>query len=107
MSKNEEQEKMLGKLQFKLIYLIFFILLITGLLTSVIFFILSYFKIVRFLFPRGAMGYVLALLIVSLILGTAIGYLLTMRFFNHLENYLLQRKKSLMVILVLRFLIHL
>jgi signal transduction histidine kinase len=93
MSKNEEQEKMLGKLQFKLIYLIFFILLITGLLTSVIFFILSYFKIVRFLFPRGAMGYVLALLIVSLILGTAIGYFLTRRFFKPLRELSAATKK--------------
>ena len=93
MSKIEDQEKMLGKLQFKLIYLIFFILLITGLLTTVIFFILSYFKIVRFLFPRGAMGYVLALLIISLILGTAIGYFLTMRFFKPLRELSAATKK--------------
>lgn len=93
MNKDQEQDKMLGKLQFKLVYLIFFILLITGLLTTVIFFILSYFKIVIFPFPRGAMGYILALLITSLVLGTAIGYFLTIRFFKPLRELSAATKK--------------
>ena len=93
MSKNQDQDKQLGKLQFKLVYLIFIILLITGLLTAVIFFILSYFRIVRFLFPRGAMGYILALLITSLVLGTAIGYFLTLRFFKPLRELSAATKK--------------
>lgn len=90
---NRKREKLSGKLQFKLVYLIFNILLITLFLTTVVFFLLARFRVVIVPIPRNGFGYILALLITCLIVGTSIGYFVTYKFFVPLRELTAATKK--------------
>lgn len=69
-----KRNRLSGKLRFKIIYMIFNALLISGIITGVVIYILSIMKALTFQEgPLGGFGIIIALLITSIILATFIG----------------------------------
>ena len=81
-----KKTKLSGKLRLRLAYLFFNVLLIANILTALIFYILTFFKIIIFPGRFGTFGYIIALLITSLIIGTFFGYFITERYFRPLKQ---------------------
>lgn len=83
---NNKKIKLSGKLRIRLAYIFFNVLLISNILTAGIFYILSFFKIIIFPGKLGTFGYIVAMLITSLIIGTFFGYFLSERYFRPLKQ---------------------
>lgn len=83
---NKNNRKLSLKLRFKLTYVFFNVLLISGILTAVIFYFLTFFKIIIYPGKIGPFGYIVAMLITSLIIGTFFGYFLSERYFRPLKQ---------------------
>lgn len=83
---NNGKPKLSGKLRLRLAYIFFNVLLISNILTAVIFYILSFFKIIIYPGRIGPFGYIIAMLITSLIIGTFFGYFLSERYFRPLKQ---------------------
>lgn len=81
-----KKTKLSGKLRLRLAYLFFNVLLIANILTALIFYILTFFKIIIFPGRFGTFGYIIAMLITSLIIGTFFGYFITERYFRPLKQ---------------------
>lgn len=79
-------KKLSGKLRLRLAFIFFNVLLVSGILTASIFYILSFFKILIYPGKVGTLGYIIALLITSLIIGTFFGYFLSERYFRPLKQ---------------------
>ena len=69
-------KKLSGKLRLRLAYIFFNVLLISNILTAIIFFILSFFKILIYPGKVGTFGLIVAMIITSLIIGTFFGYII-------------------------------
>ncbi len=83
---NKNNRKLSLKLRLKLTYIFFNVLLISGILTAVIFYFLTFFKIIIYPGKIGPFGYIVAMLITSLIIGTFFGYFLSERYFRPLKQ---------------------
>ena len=83
---NKNNRKLSLKLRLKLTYIFFNVLLISGILTAVIFYFLTFFKIIIYPGKLGPFGYIVAMLITSLIIGTFFGYFLSERYFRPLKQ---------------------
>ena len=83
---NKNNRKLSLKLRLKLTYIFFNVLLISGILTAVIFYFLTFFKIIIYPGRLGPFGYIVAMLITSLIIGTFFGYFLSERYFRPLKQ---------------------
>lgn len=83
---NNYNAKLSGKLRLRLAYIFFNVLLISNILTAIIFYILSFFKIIIYPGKLGTFGYIIAMLITSLIIGTFFGYFLSERYFRPLKQ---------------------
>ena len=83
---NKNNRKLSLKLRLKLTYIFFNVLLISGIITAVIFYFLTFFKIIIYPGKIGPFGYIVAMLITSLIIGTFFGYFLSERYFRPLKQ---------------------
>ena len=84
---NKKRVKLSAKLKFKIIYLIFNILLFSGILTGVIMYLLTIMKALTFRpGPFGGIEVILALLITSIIVGTVIGTFFAYRTITPIKN---------------------
>ena len=83
---NKNNRKLSLKLRLKLTYIFFNVLLISGILTAVIFYFLTFFKIIIYPGKIGPFGYIVAMLITSLIIGTFFGYFISERYFRPLKQ---------------------
>ena len=79
-------KKLSGKLRLRLAYIFFNVLLISNILTAIIFFILSFFKILIYPGKVGTFGLIVAMIITSLIIGTFLGYIITERYFRPIKQ---------------------
>ena len=82
----KRSEKLSAKLRIRLTLIFFNVLLVSGILTTVIFFVLSTLNILIYPGKIGSFGYVIALFITSLIIGTIFGYFLTDKYFSPLKK---------------------
>lgn len=80
------KKKLSGKLRIRLAYIFFNVLLIANILTAIIFYILSFFKILIYPGKIGTFGLIVAMIITSLIIGTLSGYILSERYFRPLKQ---------------------
>ena len=80
------EHKLSVKLRLKLAYIFFNVLLIANILTAIMFYFLSFFKILIFPGKLGTFGYIVAMLITSLIIGTFFGYFLSKRYLRPLKQ---------------------
>ena len=79
-------KKLSGKLRLKLVYIFFNVLLISNILTAIIFYILSFFRILIYPGKIGTLGLIIAMMITSLIIGTCSGYIISERYFRPLKQ---------------------
>lgn len=82
----KRSEKLSAKLRIRLTLIFFNVLLVSGILTTVIFFVLSTLNILIYPGKIGSLGYVIALFITSLIIGTIFGYFITDKYFSPLKK---------------------
>lgn len=80
------EHKLSVKLRLKLAYIFFNVLLIANILTAITFYLLTFFKILIFPGKLGTFGYIVAMLITSLIIGTFFGYFLSKRYLRPLKQ---------------------
>lgn len=80
------KKKLSGKLRLRLTYIFFNVMLIANILTAIIFYILSFFKILIYPGKIGTFGLIVAMIITSLIIGTLSGYILSERYFRPLKQ---------------------
>ncbi len=84
---DKKRVKLSAKLKFKIIYIIFNILLFSGILTGIIMFILTSMKALTFEpGPLGGFEVIIALLITSIIVGTPIGTFIAYRTITPIKN---------------------
>ena len=90
----KRSEKLSAKLRIRLTLIFFNVLLVSGIITTVIFFVLSTLNILIYPGKIGSLGYVIALFITSLIIGTIFGYFLTDKYFRPLKKLSDATKKN-------------
>lgn len=83
---SRKEDKVSVKLRIKLAFIFFNVLLMSGIITAIIFYILSFFNI--FIKPGhpGQFGFIIAMLITSIIIGTFFGYFLSERYLRPLKE---------------------